>query len=72
MANILLVRRPNVLCSDHIRRLVVHACNVNHFTSSEAADTFLINKRTVDRILQRFGETGQINKKQQGGYKPKM
>jgi len=66
MVNFLLIRRPYVLCSDHFRH------HVDHLSSSQIADAFLIKKRTVDRILQRYEETGQTNKKQQGGYKPKL
>ena len=69
MANI---RAPNVLCDDRIRGLVVHAAHVINLKTVDIASTFLISPRTVDRILKRYQERGQSNKKQQGGYKPKL
>ena len=72
MANILLVRRPNIICSDNVRALVVRASTVQHLSTVEIAETFQLTPRTVDRILERFHLTGDFKKKKQGGYKPKL
>ena len=55
-----------------MRNLIIHAAHVKNLKSSEIAEFCLVSKRTVDRILQRFRETGETNKKQRGGYKPKL
>ena len=69
MANI---RVLNTVCDDKMRNLIIHAAHVKNLKSSEIAEFCLVSKRTVDRILQRFRETGETNKKQRAGYKPKL
>ena len=71
MANILLVRRPNVVCTDHLRGLIVRASFDQRLSTVDLAKTFQLCPRTVDRILERFHATGDFKKKKQGGYKPK-
>ena len=46
MVNILLVRRPNVVSTDHPRLSTV-----------DLAKTFQLSPRTVDRILEKFHAT---------------
>jgi transposase len=69
MANI---RAPNMVCDDKMRDLVIHSALVRNLRSVDIAANFLISKRTVDRILQRYRESGQAHKKKHGGYKPKL
>ena len=71
MVDIVRVRAPNITCSDAIRRLVINAYTVNYCSTAQIATTFLISQRTVQRIIERFYEDNETDKKKQGGYKPR-
>jgi transposase len=43
-----------MVCNDKMRDLVINAAHERNLRSIDIAATFLISKRTVDRILQRY------------------